>query len=57
MRVEIKVNGKKISKKAAFEKFGKERVENRIQEAIEEYYNDPYTLVDWMDGMAIKVYE
>ena len=31
MKTIIKVNGKKVSKKAAVEKFGKERVESRIE--------------------------
>lgn len=55
MKVTIKVNGKKISKKAAIEKYGKERIENRINESIESYYEDPMQLNTWMDGMEIIV--
>lgn len=53
MKTTIKVNGKKISKKAAIEKFGKERVESRIKEAKESFFKDPYELNTWMDGMEI----
>lgn len=57
MRTTIKVNGKRISKKAAIEQYGKERIENRIKDAIESYYEDPMELCTWMDGMEIKVSE
>lgn len=57
MKTTIKVNGKKISKKAAIEKFGKERVEARIKESIEAHYEDPMELCTWMDGMEIVINE
>ena len=57
MKVEIRVKGKKISRKKAIEEYGKERIKNRIQDAIDSYYNDPMELVSWMDGMTIKVIE
>ena len=57
MKTTIKVNGKKISKKKAVEDYGKERIEKRIQESIESYYEDPMELCTWMDGMEIVVTE
>lgn len=57
MKTTIKVNGKKISKKAAIEKFGKERIEARIKESIEAHYEDPMGLCTWMDGMEIIINE
>lgn len=55
MRVEIRVNGKRISKKTAIEHYGKERIEARIKEAIESYLIDPLELCSWMDGMEIII--
>lgn len=55
MTITIKVNDKKISKKAAIETYGKEKIENRIAEAIEAHYEDPMELSTWMDGMEIIV--
>lgn len=55
MKIEIRQDGKKISKKAAAEKIGKEMLEKRIQDAVEEFWEDPLTLCSWMDGMEIKV--
>ena len=57
MTVTIKMNGKRISKKAAAEKIGKERLEARIKEAIADHYEDPYQQETWMDGMEIVVTE
>ena len=57
MKTAIKVNGKKVSKKAAVELIGKERLEERINDAITTYYNDPMELNTWMDGMEIIVTE
>lgn len=57
MEIKIYLNGKKISKKAAVEMYGKERIEKRISEAIEGHLEDPLELQSWMDGMEIKVSE
>lgn len=57
MTVTIRMNGSKISKKAATEKIGKERLEERIKEAKEGYYEDPFETASWMDGMEIVVTE
>ena len=59
MNTIIKLNGKKISKKAAVEMFGQERMENRIKEAIEYYYEEggADNSSTWMDGMEIVVFE
>ena len=48
------LNDKKISKKAIEEKFGKEKVAQRIKDAKETWSEDPYTQVSWMDGMRIE---
>ncbi len=50
----IKMNGKKITKKAAAELIGKEKLEARIQEAREAHQADPWELISWMDGMEIS---
>jgi hypothetical protein len=55
MTILIKVNNKKISKKKAIEQFGAARIEARINEAIEAYYDDPLELCTWMDGMEIII--
>lgn len=54
MKLEIYLNGKKVSKRKAEQIIGKERLENRINDAKETYTNDPYTKIEWMDGMEIK---
>ena len=45
-----KLNGKKISKKAASEKFGKEELERMIQEAKEAFATDPLEETSWWMG-------
>lgn len=57
MTVTIRMNGSKISKKAAAEKIGKERLEARIKEAKEGYFEDPFATASWMDGMEIIISE
>ena len=52
--MEININGKKITRKAAAELIGKERLEARIQEAREAHQADPWELISWMDGMEIS---
>ena len=47
------LNDKKISKKVLEEKFGKEKVVQRIKDAKETWSEDPYTQVSWMDGIRI----
>ena len=44
------INGKKISKKALAEKIGKEKLDQRIQEAKKEWAEDPDLLVQWWLG-------
>ena len=55
MTTTIRLNGKKISRKKAEELFGKDRVERRINEAIEAYMEDPWEISSWMDGMEVVV--
>jgi hypothetical protein len=43
----------KVSRKTLDEKFGKEKVAQRIVEAKETWQDDPYEQVSWMDGMTI----
>ena len=43
----------KVSRKTLDEKFGKEKVAQRIVEAKETWQEDPYEQVSWMDGMTI----
>lgn len=57
MRVRIELNGSRITKKEAAELIGEERLEERIKEAKEGYYEDPFQTASWMDGMEIIVTE
>lgn len=50
MRTIIELNGKKISKKAASEKFGKEEMDRMIQEAKEAFATDPLEETSWWMG-------
>ena len=50
MRTIIELNGKKISKKAASEKFGKEELERMIQEAKEAFAEAPLEETSWGMG-------
>lgn len=50
----IKMNGKKISKKKAEEMIGKERLQQRIEEAKQAFREDPLEEISWMDGMEIE---
>lgn len=49
----IKMNGKRISQKQAKEILGATHWAKRLAEAREEHEQDPYTLLEWMDGMEI----
>ena len=57
MRTRIEYKGKKITKKEAAELIGEERLEERIKDAKEGYYEDPFQTASWMDGMEIIVTE
>ena len=48
-------NGNKISRKKAVEIFGKDKIKRRDEEAVEVYKEDPLTLIEWMDGLEIRV--
>ena len=52
--MKIYMNGKQISKKAAAELIGEERLNNRIEEAREGFMEDPNEMQSWMDGMEIR---
>lgn len=54
MKLKIYFKGKKISKKKAIELIGEKRLEERIKEAKQSFYEDPYELNSWMDGMEIR---
>lgn len=54
MKAKFYMNSKKISRKAAEELIGKERLEKRIKDAVETFREDPYIELSWMDGMEIR---
>ena len=59
MRIVIKMNGKKISKKKAMELIGSERLAKRIDDVFSDINSgnyDPYEVPHWMDGMSIEIY-
>lgn len=56
MRTIIELNGKKISKKAASEKFGKEEMDRMICEAKEAFAEDPLEETSWwMDEGMLSI--
>lgn len=57
MKVRIEMKGSKITKKEAAKLIGEERLEERIKDAKEGYYEDPFQTASWMDGMEIIVTE
>lgn len=57
MTITIKLNGKKISLKKAKELVGEKTMAERIADAKDNYWDDPFELNIWMDGMEIIVRE
>lgn len=57
MKVRIEMKGSKITKKEAAKLIGEERLEERIKDAKEGYYEDPFQTASWMDGMEIIITE
>ncbi len=57
MKTTLFLKGKKISKKAAIEKFGKKRVEKYIRMAWEGFLEDPYEEQSWYTGAGILIIE
>lgn len=57
MTITIKLNGKRISLKKAKELVGEKTMAERIAEAKDAYWDDPFELCVWMDGMEIIVRE
>lgn len=50
MRTIIELDGRKISKKAASEKFGKDEMDRMIREAKEAFAEDPLEETSWRMG-------
>ena len=48
--------GKRTSKKAMVEKYGKDGLERRMLEAARTFFEDPWQDNYWMDGLRIDVY-
>ena len=48
------LKGKKTTRKALEEMFGKEKVANRIKEAKKEWKVDSLIEMSWMDGMLLE---
>ena len=57
MRTIITLDGKKISKKAACEMFGKEDMDKRIREAKEVFFEDPNEESSWWMGSGMLTIE
>ena len=57
MRTIITLDGKKISKKAACEMFGKEDMDKRIRDAREAFSEDPNKESSWWMGNGILTIE
>jgi len=57
MRTIITLDGKKISKKAACEMFGKDDMDKRIREAKEVFFEDPNEESSWWMGSGMLTIE
>ena len=57
MRTIITLDGKKISKKAACEMFGKEDMDKRIRDAREAFSEDPNEKSSWWMGNGMLTIE
>lgn len=57
MKTNFYFNGKIITKKAATEKVGKERLDRMIREAKETFFEDPYIENDWFIGNGMLTIE
>lgn len=55
MNIRYFVNGKEITEKEADQRFGEERMNERLEDAMESYFEDPMTLNTWMDGLEIRI--
>lgn len=55
MEIRYFVNGKEITEKEADKRFGEERMNERLEEAMQSYFEDPLELNTWMDGLEIKI--
>ena len=53
MRTIITLDGKKISKKAACEQFGKEEMERKIKDAKPIFREDPWVENSWWMGTGM----
>ena len=53
MRTVITLDGKKISKKAACEQFGREDMERKIKEAKKTFMEDPWVENSWWMGKGM----
>ena len=53
MKTEFYYQGKKITKKKAVEILGEKRFKERLQEAKETFFEDPYILNQWADSFTI----
>ena len=55
MEIRYFVNGKEITEKEADERFGHERMNERLEDAMQSFFEDPMTLNTWMDGLEIRI--
>ena len=53
MKTKFYINGKKTTKKALTEQFGKERLNRWIAEAKETFFEDPYIQNDFMTSKGM----
>lgn len=54
MKAKFFIYDRQVSKKEAAEKYGKEKLERRIQEAVESFLDDPNEQISWADGLIIE---
>ena len=56
-RIEFYMKGKRANYKALCERYIKEHLDLRVDQAIKDHYRDPQQKSIWPDGLEIKVIE
>lgn len=57
MKTSIYLNGKKVTKKLAAEKLGKDTLDRYIKEAAQGFREDPYEQQSWYTGSGMLTIE
>lgn len=55
MEIRYFLKGKEITEKEADKLFGEERMNERLEAAMQSFFEDPRELNTWMDGLEIRI--